>query len=189
MFNRVGKTFSAFGFLALFAFQNANSQGRPLFETAILPQTYLGYPEVWAVTSDPLGRVFVGTQSGVSYFNGKTWSLISTESNTTVRSLDFGFDGKVYVGLQGDVGYLKPDSSGHLKFISIREFEDKGNNDFKDVWATHAANNGVYFQTSDRILFWDGKRIAKFTSRSGIHTSFLIDDELVIREKGTGLAN
>lgn len=188
MLDRVWKIISAFGFLALFAFQNANSQGRPLFETAILPQTYLGYPEVWAVTSDPLGRVFVGTQSGVSYFNGNAWSLITTESNTTVRSLDFGFDGKVYVGLQGDVGYLKPDSSGYLKFVSIREFADNLDTDFKDVWATHAANKGVYFQTSDRILFWDGKTITTFSSQNGIHTSFLIDDELVIREKGKGLA-
>jgi signal transduction histidine kinase len=59
--------------------------------------------------------------------------------------------------------------------------------EFGDVWTTHAATNGVYFQTSYRVYFWDGASFTVYRSEGGYHTSFLIDDELIVRERGRGL--
>ena len=148
-----------------------------------------GYHEVWAVTTDTEGRVFVGTKNGVSVFNGEIWTLIETERATTIRSLDFGYDGRVYVGEQGDFGFLASDSLGRLSYSSLASgYLGAPDSDFADVWATHATKDAVYFQTSEAIYVWSGSSVRVLKSGSSIHTSFKVGGNIYVRERGIGIS-
>ncbi len=167
--------------------QQTKHQGYSLSERVVSPKEYLGFPEVWAISSDSYNNLYVGSQDGISFFDGKNWSTIDTELQTTIRSMAFGFDGKMYVGEQGDIGFVSPDSLGSMKYQSLLKSHGQGIEKFADVWATHVTSTAVIFQTSDRIITWDGLELEEIKSTAGFHTSFLIEDKIIVREKGVGL--
>ncbi|MEO7651277.1 MAG: hypothetical protein ABIZ80_12490, partial [Bryobacteraceae bacterium] len=53
--------------------------------------------------------------------------------------------GTVYVGGQGEFGYLRPDARGTLEYASLLEKVPKEDRQFADVWNTVAAPEGIYF--------------------------------------------
>ena len=159
----------------------------PFYYEHYKPQNYQHYPQNWAIVQDERGVIYVANVDGVLEYDGTRWQLIATTMNSVVRSLALGPDGSVYVGMNGDFGYLAPDSSGTLQYISLLDEVNSEDRDFADVWATHATREGVYFQTKDRLFRWDGKDLKMWESETSFHTSFVVYDRFYVREKGAGL--
>ncbi len=63
--------------------------------------------------------MYVGNNDGILEYDGSTWRFIGTEKSTAIRSLAINKKGTIYVGAVGEIGYLEPDSSGNLKYISL----------------------------------------------------------------------
>ncbi|WP_456424817.1 sensor histidine kinase [Rhodocaloribacter sp.] len=168
---------------------SVSENGFVLSENAVhfSPEVYGAYHQNWAVTQDRRGVVYVANRDGVLEYDGVEWRLIRTA--TTVRSLAADARGGIYGGLQGDFGYLKPDSLGVLRFVSLLPEVDPSARDFKDVWGTHVAPDGIYFQTGPYVFLWDGKRMKHWssTSRFGFGTSFVVHGRFFVREAGVGL--
>lgn len=167
--------------------KSVDKSGMPASRTYYSPEDYSGYHQIWAITSDDLNRIYIGTAEGISVYDNSDWTLISTPSNTTVRSLDYGFQNEVYVGLQGDIGKISPDSSGSLRYNSLISENDGYIPDFGNVWETHATPGGVYFQSSHYIGYWNGRNIKWIASENGYHTSFKSASGIIVREKSVGL--
>ena len=72
--------------------------------------------------------------------------------------------GKIWVGLRGDVGYLEPDATGTMKYVSLIDKIPPENRDFLDVHRIAFAPIGVFFQSYAKILRWDGKRMQAWPS-------------------------
>ncbi len=151
------------------------------------PEAYGAYHQNWAVTQDPRGVIYVANHDGVLEYDGVEWRLIRTA--TTVRSLATDAHGKIYLGLQGEFGYLKPDSLGVLQYVSLLPEVDPSARDFKDVWGTHAAADGIYFQTGPYVFRWDGKHMKRWASAGEFMfgTSFVVNGRFFVREVGVGL--
>jgi signal transduction histidine kinase/ligand-binding sensor domain-containing protein len=149
---------------------------------------YKQYPQNWAVTQDHRGIVYVGNNNGVLEYDGEHWRLIPTANNTFVRSLAADeTDGTVYVGTVGDFGYLKPDSIGVMRYVSLHEKIPAVHESFKDIWGTHATSEFAYFQANARLFRWDGTSVDVWTSEDGFHTSFVVRDDLYVRDFQHGL--
>lgn len=159
----------------------------PALSRSFAAEQMRGFHEVWAITSDPKGRIFVGTKDGISVFDGEEWELYETATGTTVRSLALGQDGRIYVGQKGDIGVMKPDSLGALTYISLLEEVAYAGGDFSDVWEIHALQDETYFQTSSGFMRYNGEELEVIESEAGVHTSFRIGDRLIARERGVGL--
>ena len=164
-----------------------NEAGMPFYYEHYKPHNYQHYPQNWAIVQDQRGVVYVANRDGVLEYDGSRWQLIATTKNSVVRSLALGPDGSVYVGMKGDFGYLAPDSSGTLHYISLLGEVSPEDRDFADVWGTHATTEGVYFQTKERLFRWDGDDLKAWESETGFHTSFVVYDRFYIREKKAGL--
>lgn len=113
---------------------HASEQGMPFYATHFPAHAYGAYPQNWWIAQDDDGLVYAGNYDGVLVYDGVSWELIRTETNTTARSLAVGPSGNVYVGLQGDVGYLSGDSLAALAFTSLRDELPEEERDFWDVW-------------------------------------------------------
>ncbi len=161
--------------------------GLPFFFEHFSRQDYRQHHQNWAVTQDPRGLIYIANYDGILEYDGATWRLVETPAKTIVRSLAVDDQGVLYAGVQGDFGYLKPDSAGTLRFMSLRDKIAPAHHEFWDVWATHATRKGVYFQTADRLFRWDGKTMKVWESERGFHTSFWVRDQLFVREWGRGL--
>src|ERR1700743_1035392 len=89
---------------------------------------YKGGNQNWDIQQDKLGIMYFANNEGLLTYNGENWNIYPVPSNTIVRSVQIGPDGKIYVGAQGDMGYFYPDSKGVLKYTSLKYLISKADN-------------------------------------------------------------
>jgi hypothetical protein len=70
------------------------------------PEEYRAAQQNFAVVQAPKGVLYVGNGDGVLEFDGVRWRLVQTPRKTAIRSLAVDSAGRVYIGAQGEIGYL-----------------------------------------------------------------------------------
>jgi signal transduction histidine kinase/CheY-like chemotaxis protein len=116
-----------------------------------------GYGQVWTILQDRRGIIFIGTSgSEIREYDGVSWRKILTPSNTT-RSMAMDDNGRIWVGSNGNFGYLDPDSTGTLKYISLLENIPANDRGFTDVWQTLPTPQGTFYRSYQELFRWDGK--------------------------------
>lgn len=161
--------------------------GVPLFFQHFTPQEYQHFPQNWAVTQDHRGVIYAANQEGVLEFDGSSWRRVSSLTNTAVVSLDVAADNTIFVGGNGDFGYLDPDSLSNLRYVSLSEYIPDRHLNFDEIWKTHVADDATYFQGRHRLFRWDGKEMDVLTTETIFHTSFSVNGRLLVNEQGVGL--
>ncbi|MFH1320499.1 MAG: SpoIIE family protein phosphatase [Bacteroidota bacterium] len=153
------------------------------------PLEYNARPQNWAVVQDKRGIMYFGNNECILEFDGVKWRLIKTLEESTVRSLSIDDGGRIYVGALGEFGYLAPDSVGKLKYYSLLEFLDKKDLEFADVWKTFVTQEGVFFQTSNKIFRWNGETIKVWNAEEGkaFHLMFYVNEQIYVRQRDVGL--
>lgn len=152
------------------------------------PEEYGGYPQNWAVVQDPRGIIYVANgNDGVLEFDGTRWRHIDLARQTTVRSLAVDAHGRVYVGSIGDFGYLAPDATGRLRFVSMRDQLATEDRDFTDVWNIFVGEEGIYFATADRLFQFAGGKVQVWKAQTEFHLAFYVNQKLYVQEIGRGL--
>ncbi len=116
------------------------------------PKEYHEHDQNWAIIQDLRGVMYFGNTAGLLEYDGVSWRTIKMPNASTVRSLDRDHNGRVYVGAVGDFGYLAPDAIGQMRFVSLLNLVPPEDRAFIDVWETHAAPEGVYFQTYTHLF-------------------------------------
>src|SRR4051812_1034842 len=81
--------------------------------------TYGASPQNWAIAQDRRGLMYFGNTDGILEFDGVSWRKILLENKAAVRSLAVAGDGTVYVGADGEIGYLRPDPNRTLQYTSL----------------------------------------------------------------------
>ena len=125
---------------------------------------YNGSPQIWAILQDRRGIMYFGSSgSDLLEYDGVTWRKIFINS-TVVRSLALDDSGKIWVGGNGNFGYLEPDSTGAESFVSILEQVPGNERDFTDVWQTLVTPQGIFFRSYESLFRWDGKHMQVWPS-------------------------
>ena len=163
----------------------SDEEGLPFFTSFYGPRDYQAQPQNWSFAQDKRGVVYVANTNGVLEYDGVSWRLIQTF--TDVASLGTDKQGVVYVGLQGDFGYLGPDSLGTLQYVSLLDKVPPSARDFADVWNVAGTDEGVYFQTRRRLFRWDGRAIKTWDAERLFHNAYAAHGKLYVREQDKGL--
>jgi class 3 adenylate cyclase len=119
------------------------------------PDQYGASPQNWAIAQDGRGIMYFGNTSGLLEFDGLSWRTISLKNGSMAKSVGVDQNGTVFVGGQGDLGFLRPDQHGELKFVSILEKIPLEDRKFTDVWRVLPTPGGVYFSANARIFRLD----------------------------------
>jgi len=182
--------------LRLSSYSPALSQeiGKPFIQN-YLPAKYQGEAQVWASTRDNNGILYIANNENVIQYNGKKWQTILVKKNEAVRSLDVSKSGTVYVGALGDFGYLKPDSIGQMKYVSLINLLDSTDKDFSDVWNTYTTDNAVYFSANEALFRFEilennitGKYKAWKAEPDGLFIlMFRVNNEIYTSQRGKGI--
>jgi serine phosphatase RsbU (regulator of sigma subunit)/ligand-binding sensor domain-containing protein len=125
-------------------FGQVNKYGIPLI-TNYTPEEYGASEQNWAIVQDQRGVMYFGNNDGVLEYDGKNWRLIKIPNNTIVRSLAY-HDDVIYVGAQDEFGYLEPNSTGRLQYVSLSNQLDSTSRLFGDVWKINIKDDEIYFQ-------------------------------------------
>lgn len=142
----------------------------------------------WAIAQAESGIMYFGN-TGLLEYDGASWRNYQVPSKTTIRSMEFSDNGKLYAGAVGDLGYFIADSIGGLTFHSLAKYIPENKRDFSDVWETHVLGDKVYFAAANYIFIWDSvkKEFKVLESEEGFHLSFKNDGKIYVREWGKGL--
>lgn len=151
------------------------------------PKSYGAGAQNWEITQDNRGIIYVANNSGVLTFDGAGWQVFPTPKNSAARSLAAGNDGRIYVGAQGEIGFLAANAQGRLRFTALNDYIPDEYREFADIAKTFVLPDGVYFQAIDRLFRWDGTTMQVWMPSTRFHLSFAVRDTLYIRRPGIGL--
>ena len=170
--------------------QQASAQnliGSPLIKN-YSPVDYGSRPRNWALEQDSAGILYIGNDMNLLTFDGNHWRSI-TINNTIVRAITKDPSGKLYIGAQGDFGYLIKNDIGDLKYVSMLNLLDSADRMFTDVWSLNADGKHLYVHTSFKLFRINiaDQKVASWTTESSYHRSFLINNMLYLIPSGVGL--
>ena len=155
------------------------------------------FNQAWTILQGPRGVMYVGLGGGeLLEYDGVSWRKIDT-SMDVVRSLAVDDTGRIWVGGDGGFGYLAPDSSGTLTYVSLLDQVPENSRSFTDVWQTLVTPQGVFFRSYELLFRWDGKtmhvwrpepkssfqalsavRCRIYTAQNGVGLQEIVGDEI-----------
>ncbi len=180
---------SIFGGLAcIFSVQAQEAsffQGRP-FVTNYPALEYRAGIQNFTIVQDGLGRIYVANNLGLLAYDGKNWSRYGL-SNTKVRAAFVGEKDRIYVGSQGDFGFLEPNKLGQLSYVSLADRLPLAQRDFDETWKIVGIGDLVYFCTFKGIYAYDGKELKLISNGKRLDISFQLGERLYSQVLGEGL--
>jgi signal transduction histidine kinase len=152
------------------------------------PTAYHQGTQNFAILKDRTGILYIGNNNGVMEFDGNQFSLIPLTNRSEVHALGMDSRGTIYVGGQGDFGFLKRDSlTGRLRYVSLITKLDERYRNFNDVWSIHTTPNEVIFRSTAGLYIYRNQKIHTIPLKSFSHRSFYVNGELYVREENFGL--
>ncbi len=156
------------------------------------PKDYNADAQNWAIVQDRRGVMYFGNNSGVLEYDGVSWRAIPVANGSAVRALALDGDGRIYVGAQGEFGYLAPaqedNRTGQVQYVSLRDSVPAEYRDFADIAKCYVTSSGVYFQALDRLFLWPRHGSTRvWKPEMPFHLSFVVRDHFYIRQPGVGL--
>ncbi|WP_445383196.1 response regulator [Robiginitalea sp. IMCC43444] len=173
-------------FCLLFAPLNAQEQiGRPLINNYAY-RDYEGAPINWWALEDEDGIMYFANNAGILQYDGVNWRNIELPVGGT-RCLTKDDKGTIYVGSNGEFGYLEPNEVGELKYVSLVDKIPEEHRVFSDVWEVDYFKGRVIFRTQFKLYCWDGSTMKVITSEQGYHVGAIVRDTYYLRIWGRGL--
>ena len=122
-----------FSICFIFVDAQINKNGIPFIKN-YLPKEYKAGEQNWSIVQDERGIMYFANNEAVLEYDGLNWNKYPMPNNSIVRSLAVDSFGIVYVGAVGEFGYLAPDESGSMNYVSLSATIDTQYVTFKDVW-------------------------------------------------------
>jgi signal transduction histidine kinase/DNA-binding response OmpR family regulator/ligand-binding sensor domain-containing protein len=151
------------------------------------PTDYNAEIQNFSIVQDKRGLIYFGNNKGILIYDGVFWRLIPTANKTLARSLCLIND-TVYVGAEGDFGYLKPDTSGKLKFVSLLNLIPEQYRDFHDVYEIISNNDTTYIRTRNYLFRLHYDKVKVWSSNNQFDAHFLFNNTMFVEQHGVGLS-
>jgi len=164
---------------------NLQEGGLP-FITNYGASTYHAGIQNFDIVQDELGRIFVANNLGLLEFDGKNWFRYGL-NNTKVRSAFVSKDNRIFVGSQGDFGFLEANGQGKLEYTSLADSLPSPVRDFDETWKVFGSGESVYFCTFERIYVYHGQGLDVIDPGKRLDISFQVANQVITQLVGEGL--
>lgn len=166
--------------------EETRERGIPLIRN-FLSTDYGETPQNFCALQDRRGVMYIGNTSGLLEFDGVTWRLIAAPNQTPVYSLAMDSAGTIYVGMYGDFGMLRIDSSGRIFIESLLPSIPDSLTNFEQVGNIAVLGSSVYFLSAKTLFQWTGKEIKSWRSSFGFDDLSVFNQTLMVIEKKPAL--
>ncbi|MFO8068027.1 MAG: SpoIIE family protein phosphatase [Bacteroidales bacterium] len=142
----------------------------------------------WAITEDAHGVLYFGNAYRVLQYDGEAWNTSRIPLHGVyVTALMEGRDKNIYVGANGEFGFLKPNSIGKLEYVSLSDSLEIEDSFFSNVWRIYNYDEQVLFFSQEKIFLWDGSQIKTIEPETSFHLAFVVNGILYARQREIGL--
>lgn len=145
------------------------------------------FPQNWAIVQDKRGVMYFANNFGVLEYDGVKWRLIELTSNNGAKSFAIDSNDVIYVGGEGEIGYLCPDVLGKMQYISLLPHIDEKYKKFAETWRTHALNGHIYFNAYRTLFRWDHKEFKIWNQENGLYPSWVIGNDFYAYQADIGI--
>lgn len=147
---------------------------------------YSAHSQNWAIVQDSRGLIYVANNNGILEFDGSEWRKISV-NGALVRCLEVDKAGRIWVGGQGELGYLAPDSLGLMKFFSLLSTIGESCKPIGLVRQVYSTTTGVYFSTNTCIINVHEGISKVYKPETIFHRTYSVYDKLFSVQPDVGL--
>jgi hypothetical protein len=126
--------------------------GQPLI-TNLTAKQYHAHPNNYDAIQDDDGNLYIGNLWCVMQFDGTLWRKIYLPHGASCTALSRSEDGTIYVGGRNTIGYLRTDSIGRKRFVSLLETLPENQRKFNEVWRIASSKEGTFFSSFESLFF------------------------------------
>ena len=121
------------------------------------PADYEAHYQVWTMTQDVGGLVYIGAFGGLLEYDGSTWRQLALDAGS-VRELAFTADGRLWLSANNEFGWCDRDATGTLQFHSLRPAVPPAAGEIGGLPDMVAVGNDVWLTTAHGLVRWrDGQ--------------------------------
>ncbi|MBS7254232.1 triple tyrosine motif-containing protein [Flavobacterium branchiicola] len=158
------------------------------FITNYNPKTYKAASENWDVLQNSKGMMFFANHFGILQFDGVRWSIVTQpENRSMVRSMAIDKNDKIYVGAQGDFGYVMQLPNGQYQYTSLVKLIPAAARNFGDVVHTVIRNNEVIFFSYEGIYIYKNNKVKVLLSEKKFDDFYEVGNEMYVSDNARGL--
>lgn len=168
-------------------FSGSNSNPGAPFIRNYAPNEYGSHNQNWAIVQDQRGVMYFGNSYGLMEYDGASWKVITIPNARIARSLAIGEGGRIFIGGYGELGYMTPNATHQLQFVSLVPQLEARYRDFTDVWQTLSTPEGIFFVTNKYLFRWNGKRMRVWQPSTAFNSGYWVNDQFYIHQEATGL--
>ena len=176
---------SLFLFLITLFVSSAQGQGRSFYHN-FNAKEYDASPQNWCIHQDKNGLMYVGNTNALLTYDGENWRK-TVINYSIVRSIAEDKNGKIYIGAQGDFGFLEANVKGEMVYKSLLNLLPDSLQLFSDVWKTYAIDNKVIFQTFDYIFVYENNKITTVLPENSFHFGYQANNQFIVVDRQIGL--
>jgi len=147
-----------------------------------------GGSQTWSATQDARGVMVFGNLAGILEFDGVWWRTILLSNESAAMSVARDADGRIVVGGIDELGYLKPDATGRMTFVSLVGQLPEDAREPGEVRRVIPTPQGAYFEGDTRGFLWSGdaiSTIATFEPGPDHKSSAIVSDRLYVWTPGS----
>lgn len=141
----------------------------------------------WSAFQDEKGIMYFGNTNGLLIFDGVYWDLIEMPNNSTVRSIKQAPTGKIFIGAEGEFGFLSHDEKGRVIYKSLTHKFCAQDQNFSNVWNIYTVNNEVIFETDTKAFLYDGDTVYSYNAEGNFLNSFVSNEKVFFLNDKLGL--
>jgi ligand-binding sensor domain-containing protein/DNA-binding CsgD family transcriptional regulator len=150
---------------------------------------YQYHPKNLTVIQDKHGIMYFANGDGLLEFDGGNWSLLPMPNKSAVISLyKDSKTGRLYVGAQGEFGYVEYDSIGKLRYQSLSKKLPASAGGFGDIWKMSVIDGNIIAVAGNMIMILNQNKSWTILEPKGtFHPAFEIRKKIYVYDEPYGL--
>ncbi len=158
-------------------------QGRPFIRNYTMEE-YRAQQQNWSIAEDRQGLIMFGNNGGLLLFDGHTWELMKLP---VMRGMVLDNSGRIFMGMENNLGYLDADSSGHYRFHSLKFLLPEKYRDLTPVYSLGILDEKVIFQTNEYLFIYSEGQFRIIPARSEFRGAFKVRNRYYVRDTREGI--
>lgn len=136
------------------------------------------------IVQDQRGILYFANEFGILEFDGQTWKVIQVATNrSNIKCLAFNSDNRLFVGAQGDFGFIDSDSVSNILFNSLLDKVPQEHIDFNDVWNIVILDDKTIFQSWKALYIYENDEIKVIKTNKRINRLFKVYNQPIIHDR------
>ena len=163
--------------------ESFKQQGRPFIRNYTMKE-YRAQQQNWAIAGDRQGLMLFGNGGGLMTFDGQNWELMKLP---IIRDMVMDSAGRIFMGMENNLGYLEPDSVGNYRFHSLKQLLPLEYQNLTPVFCVISLNGKVIFQTNHYLFIYSNGQFKIIPAETEFRGAYKVRDLCFVRDTKTGI--